>query len=698
MTDKYKPAYSFKEQNKHLQEVLHPSQNDQINYSTFIRLLKYTKPYRTRLFLGLFCGILMASSLFGSFFFMVGVFSEVFPKAGDSAQTIVDRVQIIQLDSARTSEQKKAELEELLIKNAKPDLIKDKVKDVEKICNSLGITCPIQYDAKTKEITAFTQWTFRTENESGQTAWQIFAFSVAGLIITFTLKNIFTFFNKYLIRWVGIHVVQKLRDDLFSKLVNQSLRFYGQTQIGALMSRVSNDIGAIEMGVSLVVADMIRAPLEIIACGAGIIYASMISDNLTLPLILLIGVPVCILPVIIIGRRVRKIFRNVMQNNSITSSCMYEVFSGMMLVKATHTEQQEINRFKEINHNFVHMVIRALRYELMISPITEAVTVSATLVFLVFSYANGLNLANLAALTAPAILAYQPIKQISQLYTMLLRSLAAADRYFALLDIDMSLPEAKNPTHIKSINNEISFNDVSFLYNEDGIKILDNINFKIPKGGVVAVVGETGSGKTTIANLIARFYDVTEGSVTIDGIDVRDIAIDDIRALVGLVTQTPILFNTTIAQNIAYGMPGASMEQIIAAAKKANAHEFIVDGRHPDGYETVVGDRGAILSGGEKQRIAIARAILRNSPILILDEATSALDTVTEKLVQDAINAAMEDRTVFAIAHRLSTIKHADLILVVEHGKIIERGSHSELYAVNGKYRTLCDMQLQGMK
>ncbi len=696
MTQQQRPTTNFKAQNELLQQVLHPKPSNTVNYSTFWRLLKYTLPYKKRLIIGLLCGVLMASSLFGTFFFMIGVFTEVFPKPGDSAQTIVDRVQCIQVDSTLTEEQKTAALEELLLKNEKPDLIKDKIDSLDKVCQSIGVPSPVSYDATTKVLMLGDDIiSFKTE-ENGRTAWQIFAFSVFGLILTFTLKNFFTFLNRYYIRWVGIHVIQQLRNDLFNHLVNQSLRFYGQTQIGALMSRVSSDISAIETGITLVVADMVRAPLEILACTAGIVYASLLADNMLLPMVLFIGVPVCIVPVIVIGKRVRRIFRDVMQNNSLTSSCMYEVFSNILLVKATHTEETEVNRFKEINTRFVRMVSRALRYELMISPITEAVTVSATLAFLVFSYANGLNLANLAALTAPAILAYQPIKQISQLYTTLLRSLAAADRYFALLDIDMSLPAPENPVPLKQIKDKIKFDHVTFSYNEDGNKILDDVSFEIPRGHVVAVVGETGSGKTTIANLIARFYDVTAGSVTIDGTDVRDVPVEDIRALVGLVTQTPILFNTTIAENIAYGVPGATQEQIEAAAKKANAHQFIVDGRHPKGYETVVGDRGAVLSGGEKQRIAIARAILRNSPILILDEATSALDTVTEKLVQDAINAAMEDRTVFAIAHRLSTIQHANMILVVERGHIIESGTHKELYAKGGKYRALCDMQFQG--
>jgi subfamily B ATP-binding cassette protein MsbA len=271
--------------------------------------------------------------------------------------------------------------------------------------------------------------------------------------------------------------------------------------------------------------------------------------------------------------------------------------------------------------------------------------------------------------------------------------MAAADRYFDLIDTDTGLTEKKNAVELKEFENEISFNDVSFAYDDQ--KILDGINFKIPKGSVVAVVGETGSGKTTIASLIARFYDVNSGSVTIDGIDVRDVTIKSLRRNIGIVTQDPILFNETIADNIAYGNPDATPAEIEEAAIKANADKFITDGRHPEGYQTEVGEKGSKLSGGEKQRIAIARAILKNPPILILDEATSALDTVTERLVQEALNRAMENRTVFAIAHRLSTIRNANKIIVLEHGKIAEHGTHDELLASGGIYKELYETQFK---
>jgi len=326
------------------------------------------------------------------------------------------------------------------------------------------------------------------------------------------------------------------------------------------------------------------------------------------------------------------------------------------------------------------------------APLMETVAITATLVFLIYSYSQKVTLSELATLLVPAFMAYKPIKELAKISNYIQKSMAAADRYFNLIDSDTSVQEKENPVSLQEFKDEISFNNVVFSY-EQSKNILENVSFKIKKGSVVAVVGETGSGKTTIANLIARFYDVEGGSVTIDGIDVRDMKISSLREHIGIVTQDAILFNDTIANNIAYGCENVSLDRIIEAAKQANAHQFIDDGRHAEKYDTVVGEKGFKLSGGEKQRVAIARAIIKNPPILILDEATSALDTVTERLVQEALNRVMENRTVFAIAHRLSTIKHADMIIVLDKGKLIESGTHDELMKIDGRYKKLHDTQ-----
>ena len=375
---------------------------------------------------------------------------------------------------------------------------------------------------------------------------------------------------------------------------------------------------------------------------------------------------------------------------------MHEVFTGIMVVKAYNMEEAEQKKFHNENRRYVRTVIKAMRLQLLTEPLMEIFSVGGSLFFLVYAYSNGVTITQLSALMAPAILAYQPIKKMAKLVTSLQKSMAAADRYFALIDTHSELPEKADGVKLEKFEKSIEFKDVVFGYDERNI--LDGISFSIPKGSLVAVVGSTGSGKTTIANLIARFYDVRSGSVTIDGVDVRDCEVKHLRKLIGIVNQDPLLFNTSIAENIAYGCPDASREDIIRAAQEANAEAFIVDGRHKEGFDTIVGEKGFRLSGGEKQRVAIARAILKNPPILILDEATSALDTVTERLVQNALNRVMSNRTVFAIAHRLSTIQNADLIIVLDKGHIVERGTHEELLQLNGVYKKLHDTQFDNRK
>ncbi|MBQ7404388.1 MAG: ABC transporter ATP-binding protein [Lentisphaeria bacterium] len=666
-------------------------------FSTYWRLLKYAKPYKFRLIVGILAGFLIGGSLFGSFMMLPSLFSGIEFSSDASAKIEKEAAEIYRaVNAAGTEEEKIAAVRSFLKSPQDESRVSQEVKKINDFLKKVGIeSLTASYDQgnvifASKEKTYLE---FPAETPAGKMTWQFFSVFCIAFVLLWALKNLATYINHYCMRWVGQKVVADMREEIFKKLINQPISFYGRMDVGQLISRCTNDIGAIESSVAHVIADATRCPIEILACAAAVVYAGVQYGSWTLPLILFIGLPVCIVPLILLGRQIRKIYRKSYEGIAVVYSRMHEVFTGIIVVKAYHTEERESKRFQYSNNHYLKTVIRAIRAQLLMSPLMETVSVICTLVFLIYSYSQEVPLSSLAQMLAPCLLAYRPIKDLAKVTTYIQRSMAAADRYFQIIDMDNSLKEKPDPVPLKSFEDKISFRNVSFSY--DDRAILDDVSFDIPKGSVVAVVGPTGSGKTTIANLIARFYDCTSGEILIDGKNVKDVAISDLRKMIGVVSQEAILFNDTIADNISYGMPEATKEQIIAAAKQANAHDFIVDGRHPDGYETMAGEKGFRLSGGEKQRISIARAILRNPPILILDEATSALDTVTERLVQDALNNVMADRTVFAIAHRLSTIRNADNILVIDNGKIVEHGNHEELIAKGGRYKLLCDTQFK---
>ena len=382
-----------------------------------------------------------------------------------------------------------------------------------------------------------------------------------------------------------------------------------------------------------------------------------------------------------------------MQRGSMIGSKIHEILTCIRVVKSYNTEQYENVRYVETNKYLLKSTMRGLRVGLMVQPMVETVGILLICAFIVWCFLTGVKISDVVPMLAPLLIIYKPVKQLSKLQVQLETSLAALNRIYSVLDLHMELPEKADPVRKPTFGDRIAFEDVTFQYDTADRPAVVGASFEVPRGKMVAVVGGTGSGKSTMSGLLARFYDPQQGRITIDGIDLKDVAIGDLRKLVGAVMQETLLFNDTIEENIRYGTPNATREQVVAAAKLANAHDFIM--AQPEGYDRVVGEKGFALSGGERQRIAIARAILKNPPILILDEATSALDTVTERLVQAALDNLMQNRTTFAIAHRLSTIRHADLILVMQEGRIVERGTHDELYAAGGVYRKLCDMQHQ---
>ncbi len=675
------------------------AEKQEIKAQKFMRLIAYAGPYKFRLTVGILAGLVASSSLFGSLLLIPKLMTGIEPEAADGrkAETVelerADRIIDIaeKTDGQPKEERVRAVATELGEESRGLDIEKE-VKSWKDAASGIGINLPVEYSGGAFRWNWLVDLRLQTEYPDGRMHWQFFSIFVIGFIFFWFMKNLGTYINRYFTRWVGTRVVADLRNEVFRKLMGQSLKSYGRMDVGQLISRCTNDTAAIETAVAHTIADATRCPLEILACAAAIIYASVRSQNYSLPVILFIGLPLAVLPLIILGRRIRRIYQKAFAKIAEVITRMHEVFTGILVVKAYNMEDAETERFRQVNRKYFRTVVGALKTELLMAPAMEVVAVSATLVFFLYSYHQGVTLTELASLLAPAFLAYMPLKKLAKIRTYMQRSMAAADRYFDLIDMDTGLPEKPDAADVREFRDSVELKDVSFSY-EPGSPVLENFNLRIPRGSIVAVVGETGSGKTTIANLIARFYDVDSGSVSIDGRDVRDISTSSLRKLIGIVSQNTILFNDTIAGNIAYGRPEAPIEEVVEAAKQANAHSFITEGKHTKGYDTVVGEKGFKLSGGEKQRVSIARAILKNPPILILDEATSALDTVTERLVQEALDHLMRNRTVFAIAHRLSTIKHADSIVVLDNGSIVESGTHEDLLEHGGIYKKLHDMQ-----
>ena len=668
--------------------------------SIYWRLLKYVKPYKWRLTIGILAGLVASGSMFGGIMVLpqlVKGVNVVSPETMEqNRRTAVKIIRKLDEVPKQNYEARENAVEAVLNEPSGRGVLEHNIDKTEKKLQKFlpaSWNIHVVYDQGTVVLQMFGKNVIGipAETRTGKMTWQFFALFAFFFVVLWAIRNLFIFINHYYMRWVGIRVVTDLRLAAFRTLMDQSLSFFGRIDIGQMISRTTNDTTVMETAVANSIADATRCPMEIATCVIAICIASSRFNNWMLPLILMLGLPLCMVPLVLISRRIRNIFRRAFEQIAVVVQRMHEVLSGIVVVKAYHAEEREIEKFGQVNRKYFKTLVKALKSQLFMQPLMETVAVTATLVFLVYSYSQEVTLGDLVQLLAPIFLAYQPIKQLAKVFSNVQRSMAAADRYFELLDMHTSLVEKPDAFELSAFNDRIQFENVTFAYGDR--TILDGISLTIPKGHMVAVVGSTGSGKTTIANLIARFYDVNSGRVLIDGHDVRDISIDSLRRQIGIVSQTPILFNDTIANNIAYGVPDAPREAIIEAAKLVNAHEFITDGRHPEGYDTVVGEKGFKLSGGEQQRVTIARAVLLNPSILILDEATSALDTATERQVQEALSRAMKNRTVFAIAHRLSTIKNANLIIVLDHGHIIESGTHEELLAKGGKYRELYDTQ-----
>lgn len=510
------------------------------------------------------------------------------------------------------------------------------------------------------------------------------------LIATSLLSNLARYLSQRILVSMRTHIMRNIRNALFEKITKMDVGYYNNQRKGDILSSISNDVTEVQNGVANSFHILFRDPLLIIGFLSMLLY---MSPQLTI--VTLLTLPVSAL---VIGRISRKLRRGAKDAQGMMGrivSHFEEAISGIRIIKAFNAQKYVIDSFKNSNETHRRISKKMFNKQELASPMSEflGITVAASVIF----YAGFLQMKGQLGMEWSSFVVYigfywrvlEPSKAISNAFANLQRGLASGERLFAILDVEPQIKKSANPISIKEFKESIKFEDVSFNYTNE--PVLKHISLTIPKGETVALVGPSGAGKSTLVDLIPRFHDVKSGSIKVDGIDIREYQPKELISLMGIVTQEAILFNDSVFNNIAFGMEGVSVEEVEHAAKIANAHEFI--SQLTEGYYTNIGDRGSNLSGGQRQRLAIARAVLKNPPILILDEATSALDTESEKLVQEALTNLMKNRTSIVIAHRLSTIQHADAIVVLKDGEIVEKGRHQELIHQKGVYSHLCQLQ-----
>lgn len=512
-----------------------------------------------------------------------------------------------------------------------------------------------------------------------------------GLFLAFTtfLKTGAYFLSSATIIPIRTGVVRDIRNQLYAKITSLPLGFFSEERKGDIIARMTGDVGEIESSIMSSLDMLFKNPILIISYFTALLF---ISWQLTL--FTLVFVPVFGWFMGFVGRKLKRKSIEAQSLWSDTMSQVEETLGGLRIIKAFCAEEKMNNRFSDINNHYRSSVQRVNIRQQMAHPMSEFL---GTVLIIIVLWVGGILVLDQQILSGPTFIYYlvmlysiiNPLKDFSKASYNIPKGLASMERVDKILKAENTIKEPANPKHISAFEHQIEFRHVSFRYGEQWV--LRDINLVIPKGKTIALVGQSGSGKSTLVDLIPRYYDVQQGEVLIDGINVKDLGIHDLRQLIGNVNQEAILFNDSFIGNITFGVDHATQEQVEQAARIANAHEFIMQSEH--GYDTNIGDRGGRLSGGQRQRVSIARAILKNPPILILDEATSALDTESERLVQDALERLMKTRTTVAIAHRLSTIKNADEICVLHEGQIVERGTHDELLKIDGYYKKLHDMQ-----
>ena len=498
-------------------------------------------------------------------------------------------------------------------------------------------------------------------------------------------RGIFAYLNVYSLAWVSLRVLRDIRSQLFAHIMTQSLDFFNREKAGKLMNRVMSDTRQTQNALTSVSGDIIKDPIAVVT---GVAVLVMIDWKFSLTTLVLF--PICIIPVVVFGRKVRQAGKAEEKEAAQMSVILQETFAGVRVIKSFARESYQTDQFARSSDTQCRNSLRVRRSSDIVQPLIESVSALGVVLAMAYVYYYGISFAKFAALCSGIFMLYNPVKNLSRIPMLMQKCMVSANNVFELLEMRPSITDRSDPKLLTNCEGRITFESVTFNYGTDKPAVRD-VTLHIEPGKKYALVGGSGAGKSTILSLILRFYDPQSGVVKIDNTDLRDVAQHSLREKIGMVTQETFLFHETIFENIRYGKLDASRDDVIAAAKAAFAHDFIM--AQPNGYETVVGDKGCMLSGGQQQRLAIARALLKNAPLLLLDEATSALDSESERMVQAALERLSEGRTVVAIAHRLSTILNSDCIVVMDHGRVVDTGTHSELLQKSDLYRSLYELQ-----